>query len=115
MPDLPAHMASWERLAARAVHYAFYVLMIVVPLFGWATVSAAPIAVPTMWFGLFEWPHISFLADLPRAQKQIVEDPLATTHAVLAVVMGLLAVLHVAAALKHHFKDRDDVLKHMLP
>jgi cytochrome b561 len=68
-----------------------------------------------MWFGLFEWPHIPFLADLPRAQKQIVEDPLATTHAILAVAMGLLAVLHVVAALKHHFKDRDDVLKHMLP
>ena len=115
VPDLPAHMAPWECVTARAVHYAFYVLMIVVPLFGWATVSAAPIAVPTMWFGLFEWPHIPFLADLPRAQKQIVEDPLATTHAALAVTMGLLAVLHVAAALKHHFKDRDDVLKHMLP
>ena len=115
VPDLPANMAPWEYVTARAVHYAFYVLMIVVPLFGWATVSAAPIAVPTMWFGLFEWPHISFLADLPRAQKQIVEDPLATTHAALAVTMGLLAVLHVAAALKHHFKDRDDVLKHMLP
>lgn len=115
VPDLPAHMPVWERVTARGVHYAFYVLMIAVPLFGWATVSAAPIAVPTMWFGLFEWPHIPFLADLPRARKQILEDPLATTHAVLALSMGLLAVLHVAAALKHHFKDRDDVLKHMLP
>ena len=115
VPDLPVHMPPWERVTARAVHYAFDALMIVVPLFGWATVSAAPIAVPTMWFGLFEWPHLPFLADLPRAQKQIVEDPLAATHGLLALSMGLLAVLHVAAALKHHFKDRDDVLKHMLP
>ena len=77
--------------------------------------SAAPIAVPTTWFGLFEWPHLPFLADLPRAQKQIVEDPLAATHATLAFSMALLVVVHIAAALKHHFKDRDDVLKHILP
>jgi len=115
VPDLPARMPPWERFTARAVHYTFYALMIVVPLFGWATVSAAPIAVPTTWFGLFEWPHLPFLADLPRAQKQIVEDPLAATHATLAFSMALLVVVHIAAALKHHFKDRDDVLKHILP
>ena len=115
VPDLPAHMPAWERMAARAVHYAFYVLMIVVPLFGWATVSAAPIAVPTMWFGLFEWPDLPVLGTLPRAQKIVTQGPLQATHAILAFSMMLLAALHVAAALKHHFRDRDQVLKHMLP
>jgi len=33
----------------------------------------------------------------------------------LAVTLVALAVLHVAAALKHHFHDRDDVLRRMLP
>jgi|SoiMethySBSTD1v2_1073268.scaffolds.fasta_scaffold875646_1 cytochrome b561 len=115
IPSLPSGMRGWERLAARGTHALFYVLMIAIPLMGWATVSAAPLAVPTMWFGLFEWPHIPFLADLPRVEKRMIEGPLATTHAVLALSMLGLALLHVGAALKHQFRDRDDVLKRMLP
>ena len=115
IPALPVDMRAWERFAARGVHVLFYVLMIAVPLMGWATVSSAPLAVPTMWFGLFEWPHLPFLADLPRAEKRMIEGPLAVTHSLLALaVLGLL-VLHVAAALKHQFRDKDDVLKRMLP
>jgi cytochrome b561 len=115
LPPLPAAMPRWERVSARAVHVLFYVLMIAIPLLGWATVSSAPLAVPTVWFGLFEWPHIPFLADLPRAEKRLIEGPLAGTHGALAFSMLVLAGLHAAAALKHHFKDRDDVLKRMLP
>jgi len=115
LPALPSRMAHWERIAARAVHRLFYLLTIAVPLFGWATVSAAPLGVPSMWFGLFEWPHIWFLADLPRAQKRVVEGPLEGAHGLLAFAMMALVALHVAAALKHHFKDRDNVLKHMFP
>jgi len=114
-PPPPAHSPRWERIAARAVHALFYVLMIAVPLMGWATVSSAPLAVPTQWFGLFEWPHIPVLADLPRAQKRLIEPSLAGTHGALAFSMLVLAGLHAAAALKHHFRDRDDVLKRMLP
>jgi cytochrome b561 len=115
IPPLPPGMGAWEGFAARGVHMLFYALMIAIPLMGWATVSSAPLAVPTMWFGLFEWPHIPFLADLPRAEKRIVEGPLATTHAVLALSMLGLVALHAAAALKHQFRDKDDVLKRMLP
>src|SRR5262249_34262321 len=115
IPALPVAMSALERFAARGTHAAFYVFMIGVPLAGWATVSSAPLGVPTMWFGLFEWPHIPFLADLPRAEKRVIEGPLATTHAVLALSMLGLVVLHAAAALKHQFRDKDDVLKRMLP
>jgi len=115
VPALPPAMGAGARFAARAVHLLFYVLMIAIPVMGWATVSSAPLGVPTMWFGLFEWPHIPFLADLPRAEKRMIEGPLATTHALLALSMLALVVLHAAAALKHQFRDRDDVLKRMLP
>lgn len=115
VPALPDGMTAWERHAARTVHLLFYALMIVVPLFGWATVSAAPLGVPTLWFGLFEWPDMPFLSDLPRAQKRVVDGPLMATHAILAFSMMALVALHIAAALKHHFRDRDNVLKHMLP
>src|SRR6185503_10525195 len=48
-PALPTGMSTWEHFAARGVHVLFYVLMIAIPLMGWATVSSAPLAVPTMW------------------------------------------------------------------
>jgi len=115
VPPLSATMPRWERVSARAVHVLFYVLMIAIPLLGWATVSSAALAVPTTWFGLFEWPHMPFLADLPRAEKRMIERPLAGVHGALALSMLALALLHAAAALKHHFRDRDDVLKRMLP
>jgi len=115
VPVLPPSMPVWERFGARAMHASLYVLIIAIPLMGWATVSSAALAVPTMWFGAFEWPHMSFLADLPRAEKRLIERPLAITHAILAFSMLALVVFHTAAALKHHFKDRDDVLKRILP
>ena len=115
IPALPSGMSAWERFAARGVHVLFYVLMISIPLMGWATVSSAPLAVPTTWFGLFEWPHMPFLADLPRAEKRMIEGPLAVTHSLLALAMLGLVALHAAAALKHQFRDKDDVLKRMLP
>ena len=115
IPALPSGMSAWERFAARGVHVLFYVLIIATPLLGWATVSSAPLSVPTMWFGLFEWPHMPFLADLPRAEKRVIEEPLAVTHSLLALAMLGLVVLHAAAALKHQFRDKDDVLKRMLP
>jgi cytochrome b561 len=115
IPALPVEISPRERITSRVVHALLYVLMIAIPLMGWATVSAAALAVPTVWFGLFEWPHLWFLADLPRARKQVIDSQLATTHAALAFSLVALVVLHAAAALKHHFKDRNDVLKRMLP
>jgi len=114
-PALPESVRSWERRGSRLVHALLYMLMLAIPLMGWATVSAAALAVPTMWFGLFEWPHIPFLANLPRAEKRVIDGQLAATHAVLALSMLALALVHIAAALKHHFRDHDDVLKRMLP
>jgi cytochrome b561 len=45
----------------------------------------------------------------------MIEGPLAVTHSLLALAMLGLVALHAAAALKHQFRDRDDVLKRMLP
>src|SRR5262245_14499157 len=56
VPTLPVGMSARERIASRVVHALLYALMIAIPLLGWATVSAAALAVPTMWFGIFEWP-----------------------------------------------------------
>jgi cytochrome b561 len=115
MPALPEQMPTWERAAARGVHYIFYVLIIVLPLVGWAMVSSSPRGLPTMWYGLFEWPRIPFLAELSHDQKQYFVGIFKDTHSALAYFALSLIALHVAAALKHQFWDRDTVLTRMLP
>jgi cytochrome b561 len=112
-PALPAHMKRWERFAARFSHIGFYVLMLTIPLSGWAMVSANPYGLPTIVFGLFEWPHIAPLAAL--SDKAPVEHLLEDVHQILAFCAILLIILHIGAALKHHFFDKDDVLSRMLP
>lgn len=108
-PPLPEHMAEWEKILARANHLAFYFLMIAVPLLGWSLVSASPANRPTIFFGLFEVPQ------LPLPDSEALAGTLSTAHVLLAWTTLLLAVLHIAGALKHHFIDRDDVLARMLP
>lgn len=103
-PPWPAGMAAHERVIARAVHAAFYVLLFALPLTGWMISSAEGDAVN--WFGLVELPGLSMGAS---------EDTLEELHEVLFNVLFALAVLHALAALKHHFWDRDGVLASMLP
>jgi len=121
-PPFPEHLPEWERFSARAVHYAFYLLMILMPLSGWIYVSAgwsvhdnAPLPVQTRWFGLFEVPH---LFNLPQASQDVRADAAEAAlgaHLTMAWLLIGLAVLHVAAALKHQFFDKDAVLAHMVP
>jgi cytochrome b561 len=115
-PPLPPHMPAWERLAARATHWAFYLLMIGVPLSGWALVSASPVSdfVTTKVWGLFELP---LLPGFPTAaNRALLAGQIEELHELfgLYAMLGLLA-LHVAAALKHHIWDRDVVLTRMIP
>ena len=105
-PPLPDGMSRLERGAARATHAAFYVLLLVMPLTGWMMSSAKKYSVS--WFGLFTWPDLI-------GKSEVAFKILRTTHDALACVLFTIAVLHILAALKHHFWNRDDVLKRMLP
>jgi cytochrome b561 len=121
-PPLPASVKPWERRVASATHFAFYVLMIGIPLMGWAYVSAGYsvatqnfFSVATSWFGFFEIPHLPFIASQDEeARKQIAENAM-FAHGRMAWVVLILAALHIGAALKHQFIDRDDVLARMAP
>jgi cytochrome b561 len=62
----------------------------------------------TVWFGVLPIP------DLLGKDKQL-GDALAEVHGALNSVLALVVLIHVAAALKHHFIDRDDVLRRILP
>ena len=108
-PPLPAHMTPLERLLAKATHWGFYALMLLIPLSGWAMVSASAKRFPISYFGLFNVPY------LPVEQSKAIGGFLHETHELLAFAMIGLLVLHIVAALKHHYFDRDDVLVRMFP
>ncbi|HTV98572.1 MAG TPA: cytochrome b [Steroidobacteraceae bacterium] len=105
-PPLPAGMSRFERGAARGTHIAMYVLLFAMPLTGWMMSSAKNYAVS--WFGLFTWPNLIGKSDAAF-------DLLRATHDTLSYVLFAVAALHIVAALKHHFWNRDDVLVRMLP
>ena len=119
-PALPDTMPHWEQWAARGAHAAFYALMIGLPLSGWLMVSAQwdggkPLNVPTLWFGLFEVPHLFGLNETADAFRGAFAHNAEETHEWLAKGTAALLILHVAAALKHHFVNRDSVLIGMAP
>lgn len=119
-PALPATLGRLSRLAAHGVHWALYFLMVLAPLSGWVLVSVqwrgdAPLQVPTLWFGLFEVPHLAGLNTAEPALRQEWWGAAMGAHELLANLMALLLLAHIGAACWHHFKLRDDVLQRMMP
>lgn len=113
-PAMPA-MPRWQRHAATATHWLFYLMMIGMPLTGWAIVSVSPYNLPTLLWGAIPWPHLGVLHALPIGQRAQVEAAGSTIHVMLAYGGAGLIALHVAAALKHQFVDRDGLLGRMIP
>lgn len=104
---LPAGTPGWQKVAARTTHVLFYVLLIGLPLGGWAASSAGGRDIE--WFGLFTWPA------LPLPLDRDLAGSFMDAHEAGVKVLYVLMILHVAAALKHHFIDRDNVLHRMIP
>jgi cytochrome b561 len=115
VPPLPPGMSPFLKFVARATQFVLYFLIIAIPLSGWAMVSSSPLGLPTMYFGLFQWPHISYFADLPRSERMHLVFRLANVHALLAWSAIVLVPLHIAGALYHQFIRRDNVLARMVP
>ena len=104
-----APMPRWQRLAAHASHVALYALLLAMPLSGWVLHSASARAGYALkWFGLFKVPAI---AGYSPALKHLAHD----VHEGLFKAILVVATIHVAAAFKHHFVDRDQTLRRMLP
>ncbi len=103
-PEPP--MPRWQLLAARLNHWALYALLFALPVSGWLLSSAANR--PVSWWGLVQLPD--FIAP-DGALKELFEE----THEFLVNALFALVALHVLAALKHQFLDRDGLLLRMLP
>ncbi|KPP82495.1 MAG: cytochrome b561 [Oceanicaulis sp. HLUCCA04] len=107
VPPLPEGMKPWESIAARGTHIAFYVVMIAMPVGGWLTASATNFPSYIANNPALELPHLPVPDNL--------YETFGSMHSAGAWAIIALLALHVGAALKHHFVNRDDVLTRMIP
>jgi cytochrome b561 len=106
VPDLPSTLKPYERFLARFTHGALYFLLIAMPVTGW--LGSAALGFPIRWFNLFQVPN-------PIAKNVALGHALFFTHSILAFALGAVLILHIAAALRHHWVLKDDTLRRMLP
>lgn len=99
-------LVEWTDPASRLMHYVLYALLVAVPAFGIALQFAKGHALPL--FGLGEIPS-------PWIADKLFAHNIKEVHEVLANVLVILAVFHMAAALVHHFVFGDNTLRRMLP
>ena len=107
-PAYPAGMASWEQMAAKAMHVIFYALLIGIPLTGW-------LAMPKFLSEEGATTGITLFGAFPLPGAPNLGFPMKGLHEFGSNIGIVLLALHVLAALKHHFINRDDVLRRMLP
>lgn len=111
VPALPPGLRPWEIRLVGVIHKLFYVLLLLQPLSGWAISSLEPHK--SRFFGMFRIPDLPLPAAWANAEPVI--EALEGVHTTLAAILTVAIVLHVGAALKHHFLIRDDVLLRMSP
>ena len=97
-------MSQWQRRASHGAHWAIYALIFALPLSGWLMSSANAYAVS--WFNLFVFP------DLIAADKSFAAL-FHTIHDILGKVLLVLVIVHIVAALKHQFIDKDGIFQRM--
>lgn len=105
-PALPQSMPMAMQRIAHAGHAMLYVLMLAIPLTGWLMSSAK--GFQTVLFGVLPIPDL-------LAKDKALGDLLAEVHETLNILFLLVLAGHIAAALKHHWVDKDDILTRMLP
>lgn len=116
-PALPDSQTPFQRRAAHGAHILLYALMFVIPVSGWLMASASPfndvdaypMQLKNMVFGLFELP------DPIQPGNDALTELLHIVHWGSVYLLAAILVVHIGAALKHHYVDRDDILRRMLP
>jgi cytochrome b561 len=105
-PALPANTPAWQQRAAHWVHVLLYLLMFAVPVSGYAFTLAA--GVPVVYLGVLPLP---VLFDADPALKPVLRS----IHYWLDMTLAAVVLMHIGAALKHHFVDGDGLLARMSP
>ena len=113
-PVNDADRQGWQTQAAYVTHYLFYLCFFGLPLSGWAMWSSLAAPGPLYVAGLLPFPQLPF-EELDAATRWAIMDVAEDIHHLLVMLLILIIPAHVGAALKHHFWDRHDVLRGMLP
>lgn len=105
-PPLPDSMRPWERKAALVVHALLYLMLFAQPLVGLLQSNAANF--PVVLWGYLLMPRLI-------APDEPLSETLIAVHTVGGNFLAILVIVHIAAALRHQFLLKDDVLRRMLP
>ena len=105
-PAPAAELSPLEAAASRAVHALLYLVLLAMPATGYLLVVAGDY--PLTYFGLFNVPR---LVGKDEPLSKLAEN----AHLALQWAVYALVMLHVAAALHHHFIRHNSVLRRMLP
>lgn len=106
MPAFPATMTAWEMKLARLAHGALYGFMLIMPINGVLVSQSGGRAVSV--FGLFDLPTLV-------GKSEPLHKAMENMHGALGWLLAVVLIAHAAAALRHHFGLKDDVLTRMLP
>ena len=107
-PTLPDYIKGMEKHMVHIGHFVLYALMFVMPFSGWVMVSSSDFGLPTIVFGLFEWPHI------PNIQgNEAINGASKQAHFILAILFAVTVLGHFGAVIKHAVIDRDNLLHRM--
>jgi len=104
-PVYPSHVSPKLLAIAHQAHTLLYTLMIVVPMMGWAGVTAYPALIT---IGGYKLPAMPFVPQDEGLAKQLFD-----LHGWLALGLGAVIIAHIAGSLKHLFIDRDGVFQRM--
>ncbi len=119
-PALPTSLPAWQRKVAHYSHVAMYALFFAIPLTGWLFSSSK--GIPTVYLGLVPLPDLltkdmgeAILLATDPEKPFLLSDLIRLAHKSMNYLLGSLVLMHIGAALKHHFIDRDDILGRMIP
>ncbi len=103
-PPMPP-MPRWQRGLARANHAVLYATLLLLPAVGY--LGSVFSGYPVRYFGIA----------LPAwgAKSEALKAAMSAAHSVLGWILAVAVALHVAAAAKHAFVDRDGLLRRMWP
>ena len=105
-PKLPATMKGYEVTLSHISHWLIYGLIFAIPISGWLMSSAADYPIP-----FFDWFKFPALIGPDKTRVERYEE----IHELLNYLLFSVVVIHTLAALKHHFVDKDNVLRRMVP
>lgn len=103
-PSLPSNALEWQRRVSKVSHVLLYSFLFALPISGWLMSSAKSYSVS--WFNLIALPDFVLPNESLAANLHMV-------HHYLAEALFVIALIHILAALKHHFVDKDEVLVRM--